>query len=142
MPPPRPRLRTVGFSDPPPPRGPARSATRGAAGAPARTPPGRASLDAIEQELATWAESGKPPKATAPTELGPAGFEVYEMATFVVRGDLAHLSSTTARRAFVAERLAHRLPVKSMAEVDRVDVTPWTVRGTVVVRVWCRVPPA
>jgi hypothetical protein len=30
------------------------------------------------------------------------------------------------------------LPVGSIDEVDRVDVTPWTVQGTLVVRVWCR----
>jgi hypothetical protein len=63
------------------------------------------------------------------------------MATFVVRGDLAQLSSVAARRRFVTDRLLHRLPVESIEEVDRIDVTPWTVRGTVIVRVWCRVPP-
>ena len=79
-----------------------------------------------------------------PSESGAktdAPLEVFEMATFVVRGDLAHLSSSTARREFVAKRLLHRLPVRAIGEVDRIDVTPWTVRGTVIVRVWCRVPP-
>jgi hypothetical protein len=28
-----------------------------------------------------------------------------------------------------------------MDDIDRVDVTPWTVQGTLVVRVWCRLPP-
>jgi hypothetical protein len=29
-----------------------------------------------------------------------------------------------------------------MDDIDRVDVTPWTVQGTLVVRVWCRLPAA
>jgi hypothetical protein len=28
-----------------------------------------------------------------------------------------------------------------MDDVDRIDVTPWTVKGTVIVRVWCVVRP-
>jgi hypothetical protein len=66
-------------------------------------------------------------------------YEIHEMVTFVVRGELARLSSTSARRDFVRDKLIHRLPVKSIDEVDRIDVTPWTVRGTVIVRVWCRI---
>jgi hypothetical protein len=38
----------------------------------------------------------------------------------------------------VEENLLKRLPVHSMADVERVDVTPWTVQGTLVVRVWCK----
>jgi hypothetical protein len=26
-----------------------------------------------------------------------------------------------------------------MAEVERIDVAPWTVRDAVIVRIWCRV---
>lgn len=70
-----------------------------------------------------------------------AAIEVFEMMTFVARGEVSELASTTARRAFVEERLLHRLPVAGMDEVDRIDVTPWTVKGTVIVRVWCIVPP-
>ncbi len=139
VPPARPRFRTVGFSEPPPehPISPdARAPAR--AGGPA---PGRATLDAIEQQLASWAETGKPPKAPTNLTRDEASFDVFEMATFVVRGDLAQLSSAAARRRFVADRLLHRLPVESLDDVDRIDVTPWTVRGTVIVRVWCRVPP-
>ena len=66
--------------------------------------------------------------------------EIFEMATFVVRGsDAARLSTDALRRRFVEERLMHRLPVATLDEIDRVDVTPWTVRGTFVVRVWCKV---
>jgi hypothetical protein len=77
----------------------------------------------------------------APNAERPAAqaLEIFEMMTYVVRGgDVARLSSESARRAFVEEHLLARLPVVSMAEVERVDVTPWTVQGTLVVRVWCR----
>lgn len=67
-------------------------------------------------------------------------FAIFEMLTFVVQGpEVAHLSSDALRRRFVEEHLLQRLPAKDMSQVDRVDVTPWTVRGTVVVRVWCKV---
>ncbi|HEY4104357.1 MAG TPA: hypothetical protein VGM44_10715 [Polyangiaceae bacterium] len=67
-------------------------------------------------------------------------FAIFEMLTFVVQGpETTSLSSEALRRRFVEEHLLHRLPAKNMAQVDRVDVTPWTVRGTVVVRVWCKV---
>jgi hypothetical protein len=69
-----------------------------------------------------------------------APFSIFEMLTFVVQGpETASLSSEALRRRFVEEQLLQRLPVQSMAQVDRVDVTPWTVRGTVVVRVWCKI---
>jgi hypothetical protein len=65
--------------------------------------------------------------------------EIFEMVTYVVRGgDVARLASEAARRAFVEEHLLARLPVRSMNAVERVDVMPWTVQGTLVVRVWCR----
>jgi hypothetical protein len=58
-----------------------------------------------------------------------------------VRGiEAAKLSSEALRRRFVEENLLRRLPVASMDAVDRVDVTPWTVQGTLVLRVWCRPP--
>lgn len=69
----------------------------------------------------------------------PAPFAIFEMLTFVVQGaEIAHLSSEAVRRRFVEEHLLQRLPAKDIAQVERVDVTPWTVQGTVVVRVWCK----
>jgi hypothetical protein len=78
--------------------------------------------------------------ATAPAPAKAAdGVEIFEMMTYVVRGvEAARLSSEALRRQFVAENLLSRLPIQAMDEVDRVDVTPWTVQGTLVVRVWCR----
>jgi len=62
------------------------------------------------------------------------------MLTFVVQdADVASLASETERRRFVEAHLLSRLPAKTMTQVERVDVTPWTVKDTVVVRVWCKV---
>jgi hypothetical protein len=74
---------------------------------------------------------------------GEAPFAIFEMMTFVVQGpEIAQLSSEAVRRRFVEEHLLHRLPARNMAQVERIDVTPWTVRGTVVVRVWCKLSRA
>jgi hypothetical protein len=82
-------------------------------------------------------------RAEAPTldeSAHEAEFAIFEMLTFVVQGpETTSLSSEALRRRFVETHLLQRLPAKSMAQVERVDVTPWTVRGTVVVRVWCKV---
>jgi len=101
-------------------------------------PAGRDTLAAMGRELDNTLTGNEPESGTHAR--AAEALEVFEMATFVVRGpELSQLSSQQARRDFVAERLLHRLPVGSIDEVDRVDVTPWTVRGTVIVRVWCRV---
>lgn len=87
--------------------------------------------------------SRAPGGATGAPALGSAAedVEVFEMLTFVVRGaDLARLASQGARREFVRERLSRRLPGGSVESVERIDVTPWTEKGSVVVRVWCRLP--
>jgi hypothetical protein len=99
-------------------------------------PIGRETLAAIADELA---RENAAFLRDLPHE-DDAELEIMEMVTFVVRGqEVSRLSSEAARREFVAERLMHRLPVQSLDEVDRIDVTPWTVRGTVVLRVWCKV---
>ncbi len=82
---------------------------------------------------------GLPNSEVRPAESRDA-IEVFEMMTFVARGEVAQLASTSVRRDFVEEHLMHRLPVSDISEVDRIDVTPWTVKGTVIIRVWCRVP--
>lgn len=82
--------------------------------------------------------AGIAPPAAGPADAPQPAYAIFEMATFVVRcSDALGLQSVEERRSFVQEHLLHRLPVPSMASVDRVDVTPWTERGTVVVRVWC-----
>jgi len=137
-PPARPRRRTLGFEE-------VRSVPDGPrpnpAGAPAAAPlPGTRGGARAGDEVALRSRSGAP----APASVAPSSseaFEIHEMVTFVVRGDLSRLASERVRRDFVREHLAHRLPVASLDAVDRIDVTPWTVKGTVVVRVWCRVAP-
>jgi hypothetical protein len=110
-----------------------------------QAPAGRSTLSAIEEELRVREASAPSIEivdSCAEEERIPEDFEVFEMATFIVRGrDIARLSSEALRRRFVEEHLLHRLPAHSMDGVGRVEVTPWTVRGTVVVRVWCRIPP-
>ena len=81
----------------------------------------------------------RPKGSTATPAPAPASVEIFEMMTYVVRGiEASRLSSDALRRQFVAENLLSRLPTQSMDDIDRVDVTPWTVQGTLVVRVWCR----
>lgn len=78
-----------------------------------------------------------PVKSPKPRNAAPT---IFEMLTFVVQdADVASLASEAQRRRFVEAHLLARLPAKSMAQVERVDVTPWTVQDTVVVRVWCKV---
>ncbi|GEM_PF-1321909 len=122
LPPARRRHRTLGFEE-----------ARPAGDAP--RPPG-----ARVDEVTTRRSTPKPAPARPAPDVGES-FEIHEMVTFVVRGDLSRLASERVRREFVRDHLAHRLPVASLDAVDRIDVTPWTVKGTVVVRVWCRVSP-
>jgi hypothetical protein len=77
------------------------------------------------------------PRAPIPHAVAPA---IFEMLTFVVQGaDAGSLASESQRRRFVEAHLLHRVPAQDMTRVDRVDVTPWTVKDTLVVRVWCKV---
>ena len=85
-----------------------------------------------------------PPRPT--TELstaatpGEAPLAIFEMLTFMVQGPApGSLSSEAGRRRFVEEHLLARLPHKDLAQVGRIDVTPGTVQGTVMVRVWCKI---
>jgi hypothetical protein len=99
----------------------------------------RDTLAAIMAEAATAPAPGPQVVPSAESRPALAPLEIFEMATFVVRGgDVARLASESLRRSFVEEHLLGRLPVSSMTGVERVDVTPWTVPGTLVVRVWCR----
>lgn len=122
----------------------------------APTPAGRETLAAINEELGRdlddepttlvrsrvgIADHDAPNSTVQSTPASEtSAIEVFEMMTFVARGNLSQLGSMRARREFVEERLMHRLPVSDISEVDRIDVTPWTVKGTVIVRVWCVVP--
>jgi hypothetical protein len=70
-----------------------------------------------------------------------APLEIFELATFVLRGaDTKRLATDALRRRFVEERLLKRLPVATMSDVERVELAPWTLPGTLVLRVWCKAP--
>lgn len=142
------RFRTTkGYGDRknPPDRRPARLLT---ASAPEITvshaPAGRETLAAINEELCEEPSTGV--RATLKSEVDSdptpeaSPLDIFEMLTFVVRGStVEELSSQDARKHFVMTRLRRRLPIQDESEIDRIDVTPWNVRGMVVVRVWCRV---
>lgn len=101
----------------------------------AARPAGRDTLDAIANAVLS-----EPVAPSASTRAQMATLDVFELVTFVVRGeDVSPLASEGARREFVAERLIHRLPVPTMDQIDRVDVSPGSQRGTVLLRVWCKV---
>jgi hypothetical protein len=116
----------------------ARAATARQAAPPRAEPPAApvppAAIVSLEATPASTTSTAQPD-----TRAGTQSLEIFEMVTYVVRGgDVARLSSESARRAFVEEHLLARLPVRTMAEIERIDMTPWTVQGTLVVRVWCR----
>lgn len=82
------------------------------------------------------AAQGVAPEAPPPA---PKALEIFELLTFIVRGSSAADHSTEAlRRRFVSDHLLHRVPSGSMDAVERIEITPWTAKETIVVRVWCR----
>jgi hypothetical protein len=71
--------------------------------------------------------------------LAPEGLEIFELLTFIIRGNkVGDLSTDALRRRFVEEHLLHRVPSGSLSDVERIEVTPWTAKGTMVLRVWCK----
>jgi hypothetical protein len=86
-----------------------------------------------------------PPRVTRtadpPTAIAPQtnAIEIFELLTFIIRGNqIGDFSTESARRRFVEEHLLHRVPSGAMHSVERIEVTPWTAKGTMVVRVWVR----
>lgn len=71
--------------------------------------------------------------------LAPESLEIFELLTFIIRGsNVGDLSTDALRRRFVEQHLLHRVPSGSIADVERIEVTPWTAKGTMVVRLWCK----
>jgi hypothetical protein len=67
------------------------------------------------------------------------GVEIFELLTFIIRGNkVGDLSTDALRRRFVQDHLLHRVPSGSIDAVERIEVTPWTAKGTMVVRVWVK----
>ena len=152
----RPKLDTLGYEDRPAPL------TRPARGSSpevitiGEAPLGRATLEAIDEALATEARAmmaaaearhgassagGRTGLASRP-DLLPA--QIFEVSTFIVEGDeIFSKASEQSRRDFVEQRLLHRLPALSMEEVVRIDVSRGAAPHTVILRVWSKVgqPP-
>lgn len=130
----RPRQNTLPYGDrirnAPGARSPSRApAPRGAAVPPAAT---NMADDGPEVTVSSEAPLASP-QAT------PAALEIFELLTFIVRGGkVSDLSTDALRRRFVEENLLARVPSGSMSNVERIEVTPWTAKGTMVLRIWCR----
>jgi hypothetical protein len=97
-------------------------------------------------QAAHAAKSDEGPEVTVTDEPAPhtprlaaEALEIFELLTFIIRGNkVGDLSTDALRRRFVEEHLLHRVPSGSIADVERIEVTPWTAKGTMVVRVWCK----
>jgi hypothetical protein len=101
----------------------------------APTPKEEAARDSAPEVTVTAETEIAPPTP----RLGPEGVEIFELLTFIVRGNkIGDLSTDALRRRFVEQSLLHRIPGNSLEAVERIEVTPWTAKGTMVVRVWCR----
>ena len=84
---------------------------------------------------------GQPHSVPTP-RIAHDGVEIFELLTFIIRGNkVGDLSTDALRRRFVQVHLLHRVPSGSMDSVERIEVTPWTAKGTMVVRIWCRSRP-
>jgi hypothetical protein len=102
---------------------------------------GRASLAAIEEALLTERfETGAVRPARPASAAAPEPAFIFEISTFVVEGaEVFGKASERQRREFVERRLLHRLPVLSMQQVERIDMTPGATPNTMILRVWSRV---
>jgi len=142
--PPRSRQSTLGYGDrisnAPGAKTPSQPTARTPSQGPAGKPPSRAPAAKTPSHApAVKPPSRSPAPTNAPLPIAVAP-TIFEMLTFVVQGaDVASLAAESQRRRFVETHLLQRLPGQNMAQVDRVDVTPWTVKDTVVVRVWCKI---
>jgi hypothetical protein len=126
----RPRQNTLPYADRISNAPGARSPSR----APAPPAPPPASKVDDGPEITVGAEA-----APLTPRLSPDVLEIFELLTFIIRGSgVGDLSTDALRRRFVEEHLLHRVPSGSIADVERIEVTPWTAKGTMVVRVWCR----
>jgi len=98
--------------------------------------------DKISNAPGAKSPSRMPAPAIAPISqpgVAAEGIEIFELLTFIIRGNKAFdLSTDALRRSFVGEHLLHRLPSASLDAVERIEVTPWSAKGTMVVRLWCR----
>ena len=99
-------------------------------------------MAAIEEALLTERLETASARARVTASSLPEPAFVYEISTFVIHGsEIFGKATEQGRREFVARRLLHRLPVLSIEEVERIDMTPGAAADTVILRVWSRVDP-
>jgi hypothetical protein len=143
----RPKLKTMGYDQRPAdrPEGRPFQASSPELIVIGEAPVGRATLVAIEDDLAREAGAyvaDEPPTRRASRGRAVAPSEVFEVVTFVVQGEeIFSKVSEHSRREFVKTRLLHRLPVLSMSDVTRIDLTRGAAPDSMVLRVWCRIAP-
>jgi len=140
---PRPQIDTIRYEERPKER-PSRASVRGSSPeiiTISETSIGRDTRAAIEEDLANEALA----EALAPKvypAARPSPSKIFEISIFVVEGDEISIgASEEARRAFVQQRLLHRVPALSMDDVVRISVSPTVISNTVIVRVWSTVGP-
>jgi hypothetical protein len=129
----RPRQNTLPYAD--------RIANAPGARLPSRAPavPSKSKRPSEAPEITVSGASEPPVAAPAKAAKAAEDVEIFELLTFIVRGSgVGDLSSEPSRRRFLEQHLHHRLPGGTIESVERIEVTPWTAKGTMVVRVWCR----
>ncbi len=135
----RPRQNTLPYGD--------RISNAPGASAPSRPPrprpatspplPSKGAKTAKVEKVEKAATVEKP--AVPRSKPAPAGVEIFELLTFIIRGTaVGDLSTEPLRRRFIEAHLLHRVPSGSLDDVERIEVTPWTAKGTMVLRVWVR----
>jgi hypothetical protein len=128
-------------------------------------PVGRATLAAIDEELAREArealasmadlatetvpdlrQAGAPRPVVSPAQgparplVAPLPADIFEISTFIVEGEeIFSKASAASRRDFVEQRLLHRLPARTMNDVIRIDLSRGAAPNSVILRVWSRV---
>jgi hypothetical protein len=104
---------------------------------------GRATIAFIEDALRTERFDPGPARPRQAASSVPEPAFIFEISTFVVEGaEVFTKASDAARRDFVAKRLLHRLPVLSINDVERIDLSPGAAPNTAILRVWSRVDVA
>jgi hypothetical protein len=101
---------------------------------------GRATLAAIEEALLAEKREAAQARPRPASAAAPEPAFIFEISTFVVEGaEVFGKVSERQRREFVERRLLHRLPVASMEEVPRIDMTSGPTPNTMILRVWSKV---
>jgi hypothetical protein len=101
---------------------------------------GRATMAAIEEALRAENLQAPPSRRRQSSVPAPEAAFIFEISTFVVEGaEVFDKASEAQRREFVERRLLQRLPVLSMDDVVRIDLTPGASPNTMILRVWSRV---